>query len=279
MTDSEPPIRRTSTTSAPENPYREQRGKILAHIPSLVGDLLRPWARWSKFLLPHSCLLCGQEIRSEPSAAASAICAPCQLELPYLPHERCPSCAVPTERALPCAHCQQQHPAFDHANAVFSYDFPVDHLIQQLKYAHQLPVATWAAHEMAHRLSRPNADVIIPMPLHPERVAERGFNQAGEMARRLGRHWKIKVDVDSCLRTRPTDQQTHRPMAERIQNVRGAFTCQRDYRGKAVILLDDVQTTGASLNELARTVRQAGASSIIALTLARTPLNNYNIKQ
>ena len=111
--------------------------------------------------------------------------------------------------------------------------------------------------------------MIIPLPLHPRRLRQRGFNQALELARPVSRSSRIPIDARSCSRTRQTAVQAGLPWRERIGNVRGAFHCASDLTGKRLLLVDDVMTTGASLDELARTVKLHGASRVTLLVLAR----------
>ena len=107
------------------------------------------------------------------------------------------------------------------------------------------------------------------VPLSTQRLAERGFNQALELARPVGKAWRMPVDVRSCCRIRHTAAQADLPWRERAGNVRGAFACAADFSGRRLILIDDVMTTGASLNELARTVKLHGAAEVTLLVLAR----------
>jgi len=151
------------------------------------------------------------------------------------------------------------------------YEFPVDAMLRRFKYAGFLSVADLMGALMATRLAGDAApDLLIPMPLHPARLKERGFNQAVEFGRVLAKNLNIPMNPQACQRIRPTTPQAGLSLDERQKNLRGAFTCSLDLNGKHVVLIDDVMTTGASLNELARTVRQAGARSIECWVLART---------
>lgn len=218
-------------------------------------------------LLPSSCLLCGAD------AGALPVCAACAADLPRLPHPHCPQCAEPTTLGERCGACLQHPPDFATTRAAYAYAFPLDRLLHALKYHAQLPLAAWAAGEIA-RLDLPDdIDLIIPSPLHPRRLAERGYNQAAEIARRLGQERALRVDVDHLIRHRHTSAQFDLPLAERQRNVAGAFACQGDLAGAHVLLLDDVMTTGSTARECARVLRLSGARQVTLAILARTLKN------
>ncbi|MEN6584873.1 MAG: phosphoribosyltransferase family protein [Sulfuricella sp.] len=155
--------------------------------------------------------------------------------------------------------------------AAFTYDFPLDALIQALKYGHQLAVLVPLAKALAQQVSAaPRPDVLIAMPLHPLRLRERGFNQALELAKIVARGLDIPLLTHGAERIRATAPQVGLPLKKRAGNLRGAFTCSLDLQGKHVAILDDVMTTGASLRELALTLRRQGAAEISAWVVART---------
>jgi len=149
------------------------------------------------------------------------------------------------------------------------YDFPLDKLVQSFKYGHRLALASYFGARLAALLASGCADLIVPVPLHPLRLRARGFNQALELARPVSRAWRIPIDLRSCRRIRHTPAQADLPWRERAANVRGAFQCSADFTGKRVLLVDDVMTTGASLDELARSVRLQGAEQVTLLVVAR----------
>lgn len=115
----------------------------------------------------------------------------------------------------------------------------------------------------------------MPMPMHIERLKQRGFNQALEIARLISKHSQIKLDFTSCQRTRLTPPQASLPLKERIKNIRGVFQCDTNLQGLNIALIDDVMTTGASLNELAKTLKQAGAAHVECWVIARTLPRRY----
>jgi ComF family protein len=147
----------------------------------------------------------------------------------------------------------------------------MDALLRALKYREQLQIAKLAAEHLALKLEdRPRPDLVIPMPLHPHRLRERGFNQAAEIARHAARILDFQLDPDAALRVRATEPQAGLPLSKRTKNMRGAFATARDLTGKRIAVIDDVMTSGASLNELAKTLKAAGAVSVECWIAART---------
>lgn len=120
----------------------------------------------------------------------------------------------------------------------------------------------------------PKPDLLLPMPLHPGRLKERGFNQSLEIAKPISRWLDIPLAADACQRTRDTPTQTGLKWKERRRNVRGAFACDLDLSGKKIAILDDVMTTGATLNEISRVLKACGASEVSAWVVARTQHQN-----
>lgn len=214
------------------------------------------------FLLPQDCLLCAA------GSGDALLCQDCADMLPALPSPRCPVCALPAPGGGACGACLKSPPAFDATFAVWRYAFPVDKLIQALKYQHRLALAGLFARAML-RGPHPAGDLLIPLPLSAARLRERGFNQAAEIARPLAAALGIPLDVDSCVRTLETAPQTSLPWKERRRNVKNAFECRTDFTGKTVVVVDDVMTTGATLDEFARTLKRHGAAQVTNWTVAR----------
>lgn len=169
-----------------------------------------------------------------------------------------------------CGTCLRNPPAWSHARAALRYTFPVDALVQALKYRSDLPLAPILASLLLAKLwDDPMPDYIIPVPLHPARLRERGFNQALEIGRHLCKQTGIELLSAACIRIRSTPSQTELPWKNRSQNVRNAFTCKRDFSGKQVAIVDDVMTSGATLNELTKIIRRQGATDVRAWVIAR----------
>ena len=213
--------------------------------------------------LPQDCLLCAAP------AASSLICPACEAQLPRLPAALCPVCALPSPAGAPCGACLKAPPHYDATLAAFAYDFPLDRVIQALKYGSELAAIPFLGNSLADCVHI-DSDLIVPLPLHPARLRQRGFNQALEIARRFAARRYLPLAAAICERTHDSAPQASLPWAERQRNVRGAFLCRVDLAGKRVVAVDDVMTTGATLNEFARTLKHAGAAHVTNLVVART---------
>jgi ComF family protein len=207
------------------------------------------------------CLLCGCPSGGGP------VCASCVEMLPRHIVPACPRCALPTPGGVPCGRCLAIRPAFDATHAAFDYAFPLDVLVQALKYRHHLALGDFFARWLP---SLAAADVVVPMPLHPRRLAERGFNQAVEIARPFARAAGVALELDGVTRVRDTPPQVNLPHGERLGNLRGAFVCRRRFDGLKVAVVDDVMTTGTSLDALARCLKASGAARVDNWVVART---------
>lgn len=215
-----------------------------------------------QFCLPHCCLLCGGD-------SQALLCPDCANDLPVLP-PGCPQCAATGPADVLCGDCLSAPPHFDATCAPFLYHFPLDRLIQSYKYSGELALAPWFAAAMVSSLHRlPHVDRIVPMPLHPLRLRERGFNQSGELARILAKSLGMPLDIRSCRRRHPTSPQADLAHQARAANVRGAFECKGSYAGEHLLLVDDVLTTGATASECARTLKLHGAASVVVAVIAR----------
>ncbi|MDP2154587.1 MAG: ComF family protein [Sulfuricella sp.] len=216
-------------------------------------------------ILPHHCALCGA------TALNQILCTGCDADLSHYRVPACPVCALPTPCGQVCGACLQRPPAFDRTLAAFSYSFPVDRLLHAFKYSGNLALIEVLAKPLAQlAANHPKPDLLMPMPLHPSRLKERGFNQSLEIAKPISRWLGIPLTADACERTRDTPSQAGLKWKERRRNVRGAFACDLDLSGKSVAVLDDVMTTGATLEEISRALRRRGATTISAWVVART---------
>lgn len=232
---------------------------------STAGRALAPLGDALRALFAARCVLCA-------GAAAGPWCDACRDELPGTRAARCPLCAEPTPGAQVCGRCLREPPAFACALAAGSYAFPLDAVIHRLKYGRELSLARPLAALLVDRVrgeARP--DLVVGMPLSPRRMRERGFNQANEIARRVAAALELQFAPDAVGRVRDAAPQASLPLDQRAGNVRGAFQAHGRVAGRTVAVVDDVLTTGASLNELARTLTRAGAVAVVGWVLARTP--------
>lgn len=218
-------------------------------------------------LLPQQCLLC------TAASAVRPVCDACLAHLPVLTPVRCPQCATPTLLGEVCGACLANPPAFQSVSAAFQYAWPLATLVQQFKYSGNLALARVLAESICAGISAP-VDLIVPMPLGPGRLRERGFNQALELARIVGAHTGTPVGIDICRRVDDRPPQASLPWRERAKNIRGAFVYNTDLSGKKIAVVDDVMTTGATLHELAQTLRKAGAIEVHGWVVARTLKKN-----
>jgi ComF family protein len=212
--------------------------------------------------LPQQCVLCATP------GLAQALCAECYSYLPWLDAVRCPQCALPTNEGRLCGACLADRPRYDRVSAAFAYSWPLAPLIHHYKYGGNLALAPLFARALTRNLAS-GADLIIPMPLAPARLRSRGFNQALEIARVVSHLTRVPLAADACRRVRDSTPQASLPWNERAKNIRGAFVCDADLSGLRVAVIDDVMTTGETLNELARNLRQAGAIEIQGWMVAR----------
>ena len=211
--------------------------------------------------LPQSCFFCAE-------GSSESVCAPCAAILPRLPSEVCPRCQLASANGEVCGRCLKKPPVWRRLAAHWHYDFPLDAALVSAKYHHAFAIYRWAATQRTAWPFAPNA-TLIPVPLADLRLQARGYNQAQLIARELAARFALSVDSQALIRLRETDVQQRLNWVERRRNVRGAFAATRSLAGESVVLVDDVLTTGATLNELARVALAAGAAQVDAFVLAR----------
>ena len=223
-------------------------------------------------IFKQHCLLC-----TSSDANNQAICVACLADLPWSPQTSCPQCGL-ASNGMVCGSCLNSQPDFDATKAVFLYAYPVDAMMLRYKYGNMLNLGDTFGEFLAEKIVLENhfknIDLIIPMPMHPQRLKERGFNQALEIAKVLTKNCKEKLDYNSLERQTLTPPQASLPLKARVKNIKGAFKVNDDLvgdlKGKRIAIVDDVMTTGASLNELAKTLKKAGASHVECWVVART---------
>ena len=214
-----------------------------------------------------SCFLCRGK-------AEGLLCRPCDADLPRLGTELCPRCALAAPAGAVCGRCLAHPPHYDATTAALAYRFPADALVQALKFRGELALAPFLGNLLSECVSNTDVDCVVPVPLSPERLRSRGYNQALEIARQVLRRIApaagVRLAPELCERNRDTPAQMDLPLAERAKNVRGAFHCPRLLAGARVAVLDDVMTTGATLDEIAATLKRAGAAHVVNWVVART---------
>lgn len=197
--------------------------------------------------------------------------------LPWYISSRCPQCALPTFNGDHCGICLQHPPAFDRTLTALRYAYPLDRLLQQFKYQQQLSsgklLSTLVLPYLAPLLEEDRPDVMIAMPMHVNRLQQRGFNHALELAKHLHQSLRIPLEIEGCMRIMDTPSQAGMDMKTRTRNLRGAFASEKRWQGQHVMIIDDVMTTGASMHAVAHVIKRAGARQITALVLARTLKN------
>lgn len=218
-------------------------------------------------LAPDTCLYCGS------ADALAGCCKGCREDLPWN-RVACPSCAQPQPVVACCPRCLDRPPAFDAAWTPFLRLAPVRHGVARLKYGADFRQARVLGTLMGQALatrSAPLPELIIPVPLPRRRLLRRGFNQALELARAVARMTGVPIDASAARFLRVPEDQIGQSAAQRRRNLQGVFRVARNLDGLHVALIDDVMTTGATLDALAQAARQAGARRIEAFALAREP--------
>lgn len=227
-------------------------------------------------MLLQQCVLCGGDLFD----LADGICPPCQSELPW-PLHPCARCSVELGPEPPahhyCGNCLGDPPAFDHCFAPFRYEFPVRELIASFKFNARFAEGRALAQLLAEFVFNvyPAAEspgCLLPVPLHPRRLRERGYNQSMELARAVGKRCHIPVATNYCRRIRSTPSQKGLSADERAVNLRNAFVLDRSSLAdppRHVAIVDDVVTTMATVSAIAQLLRTAGHARIDVICLAR----------
>ncbi len=229
------------------------------------------------FLLPSTCSFCRSPVGD---SEAPFFCSACWNDFYEFAGPVCPSCGRPFDSSETllhspehrCSDCRKSPPLFDQALSAGQFEGPLREAIHQFKYrpcrSLGKPLGDWMA-KQARLLAA--VDMVMPVPLHIRRLRQRGFNQALLLAHRVSVSYKAPLSYDNLVRVRPTIPQVELRGNDRIKNVQGAFALRRPgkVKGKRIILIDDVFTTGATMNECAAVLKNADASQVTAFTLAR----------
>ncbi|MCX5859383.1 MAG: ComF family protein [Proteobacteria bacterium] len=232
--------------------------------------------RFLNFFLPPVCSICG---RVGGESIEGTICSACRRQFTPVGHPLCTLCGRPFSAGDShlCSRCLERQPVYDLARAGGLYRNTMVTAIHGLKYHERVhlakDLAMWTLNHCAQPEFPPQAEMIIPVPLHQRRLKERGFNQSQLLGRVLAKELHIPCDPFVLIRTKDTDPQVGLSEIERRENIRGAFAVSPGRRsrieGKALLVLDDVMTTGATVEECARTLKSSGADKVYVLTMAR----------
>lgn len=253
----------------PREYFEHERRCQPRKMKQVYQSLRRVWRQAQCLLLPPSCIACG----AGGPGLRRDLCSGCANELP-LNRIACSYCALPLSAAatrLICGACIKSPPAYDSSICAFRYAYPIDHFVRALKYGQRLAHARVLGELLAEQLEaqlslRPQC--LVPVPLSTKRFRERGYNQVIELGRVL-EHWlDIEMRPDLATRVRHTAEQAGLSRRERRKNLRHAFAVHSPIP-KHIAILDDVITTGSTVNELARMCSQAGAERIDVWAVAR----------
>ncbi len=238
-------------------------------------------------LFATSCLLCDSQISQARGnyLANVSLCKACYEDLPWMAHA-CKQCGIACKdcsaNSPVCGHCQKNAPAVDYTHSALHYVSPVDYLVTELKFRKQLASAAILSELLCRfleqRLNREAAqligkpDLIIPVPLHKKRLASRGFNQAVELAKPLAKKFSIPLAKQLVRRSKNTLPQSELDASQRRKNIRNSFQIENQQQLKQashVVIVDDVVTTGATCNELARLLKKSGVQKVGVWSVAR----------
>lgn len=237
-------------------------------------DICRGLSACLDLFLPPACLLCG---RSLPAAYGPLhLCGDCLASVPALGPAHCPLCARPMPSATSChlcGTCLQRPPVFTDVHVVGLYQGGIKDAVHRLKYRNQLVLAKPLGQLLCATVASGKGDFrphrVVPVPLHPRRLKERGFNQAVEVARPLALHLQIPLDVRLLQRVRQTPPQQGLSAADRGRNLRNAFALAARATDLNILLVDDVMTTGETVRECCRTLLAGGVKEVQVAVVGR----------
>lgn len=230
------------------------------------------WQKLSFSLGLHRCVFCERAITT-----FFLFCQDCYYELPWMP-KSCIFCCRPLPEILAtesCGECLKQSRFYDKAFSLFCYEPPLTHLIPAFKFKQQLQYLRIFALLLAHRIKHfythcEKPDYLIAVPLHQKRLRERGYNQSLEIAKVIQKKCQIPLAKNACQRVRHTQPQSSLDIKSRQKNIKNAFLVNSKFEAKHIILIDDVMTTGHTLNELSRLFKKQGVTQIDVWCIAKT---------
>lgn len=238
-------------------------------------ELTRPVGSLLRLIYPPRCLLCNR-----PGFDNMDLCISCYRSLPWN-KTACISCALPLPDDITgpvkCGHCLQKAPLYEAAFSLFRYEHTVVKLIQGFKFNEKLSHGRLLSQLLvaAFSLPEPVPQCLIPIPLHNKRIRQRGFNQSIELARPLAKKLGVPLVLDVVKRIRATEQQTGLDAVARRKNIRGAFEVVQTLEWDHVAIVDDVVTTGSTVNELARILKKAGVKRVDVISVARAEKSRF----
>lgn len=240
---------------------------------STVFDSILKFKQW---VLPTRCLWCGLNSDND-----LALCKDCQYHL-FQPRFFCPYCALTLNRPIStaCGSCLTSPNGFSKIIAPFSYTHPINHFITQLKFHGQLALAELLGQLLAQALENRGIrehtmpDMILPIPLHKNRYRERGYNQALEIAKPIARHFNLPLATNLIKRVQFTSAQSELDAKTRQINIKNAFRVEKKLKSRYVVLVDDVVTTGHTVNEVSRCLLESGVERIDVWAMARVSLGD-----
>lgn len=234
---------------------------VMAIVSELTHQLLELYRK----VFPIPCLLCGLP------AHQYSLCQACIAELPLV-GPACTRCAIPVKNAQICGRCLQSPPYQDLSFSLYRYEGSIRRCITAFKYKKQLHLSALFARQMANQISSRESlpECIVPIPLHPKRIRQRGYNQAAEVAKTLAFALNIDYRPELLHRVRLTRSQSDLPFKERQKNMRNAFVCGEQNLPRHIAILDDVMTSGYTAAEAAKVFKGQGVEIIEVWTIART---------
>jgi len=227
-------------------------------------------------IFPPQCLACAERVDLSPS---QLFCVSCWMKVKFIEGSLCTVCGLPflnsAAKSHVCGSCLEKKPFFALARGVVSFETVIMEVVHKFKYGRDLSLGEALGSLFAEfsfsDMTFSDYKMIIPVPLHKQKLRERGFNQALLLAKKIGKKYSLPVNFSLLKRHKFTLTQTGLNRREREENIKGAFSVvdRKAVVGESLILIDDVFTTGATVNECARTLLKAGARKVAVLTLAR----------
>lgn len=237
---------------------------ILKRLTEEMEAKKRIFALSTKLQSENTCYFC-------LSRTNDVCCSDCEADI-IREAQRCFVCAKQTSQSEICGNCMIITPAFSRTTVLFNYEYPTKKPVLAFKFKKHPALSHFFADRLLEKITshRNRPEALIPVPLHKRRQRLRGYNQSLELARRLGNELKIKVNTNLCKRIVNTDPQSELPLKSRKENVKNAFVLNKENAPKHIALVDDVITTGSTINEIAQLFKKAGCEHIEVWAIART---------